>query len=207
MAVYDVTTTVAPGVERTDWWCGYLLSGSKGALIAAGLAESSWFIDDAARDARGRRRRLKITIVDNREVRTRTPARGPCSVRVEYSEQEKQTSRFREELREAKAKEAHELACLATSHEHFRLAVMDVLKRYLSNGRVILSISNGGYRFAPEVLDEFDSAVSDICQAFAEGRTLFNPEARKQEIAEIKARTAKLDPGLQRFLSTIEMKD
>lgn len=200
----DHRITVAPGVAREDGYRGYYLYGSKEALIASGHAKISWFTNGEL-DKRGRVMRTKTLTADNgRGVRTTSPAKGPCQVYVPYTEAEREAARIREELNRAKTEEKKRIDELPSTHEQFREDTARIVERFVNIVRGMLADGHGGYRFESEVLDAFDIATANILRAVAEGRSRFNPEARKARLAEIKAQTAKKDPGLQRFLNKVQ---
>ena len=93
----DDTITVAPGVTRSDTHWGYLLEGSKDALISSGLVQAAWFVEPGKKNKRGYVMRSKKQTVDGREIGTTVPAHGPCWARFHYTDEEEKAVRLRED--------------------------------------------------------------------------------------------------------------
>ena len=87
MADFD-TSTVAPGVTQRNHSWGFILTGTKAALITAGVCKGNWFVSEIDRDKQGRVKRSKNVTRNGRSIRTCVPAKGPCEVWVRYSSQE-----------------------------------------------------------------------------------------------------------------------
>lgn len=96
-------TTVAPGVTRNDHWWGYILKGSKEALIGSGLVQAAWFVEPGRRNKKGQVVRSKKQTVDVREVKTTIPAHGPCVVRLHYTDDEAKVAKRRQDVEDRSA--------------------------------------------------------------------------------------------------------
>lgn len=199
----DPEITVAPGVKRSDHFWGYSLTGSKDALIASGLVKPDWFVRVGLKNKRGHTMRTKRLEIDGRLIESTVPACGHANVRFSYTQEEQDAARDREELRKARVYETAEIAKLPNSHERYRQVTSEIFRQWLGALRNALNRPSGGYHYAYEVLAEFDDAVADIEHALATARTLYDPKERAREIAGFKAKTAKADPALQRFMDQL----
>jgi len=208
------STTVAPGVRRqeSDW--GTSLSGAKDALIASGLVKGDWFIEDGLVDHRGRTQRTKKQMVDGRYIETTIRAKGPAQAFISFTDEERQESnkRCQAEVEAAAARARFkyaaeradlELRVLPSSHEDFREYILCGFRVSLEQLHRKCKEGVGGYRLAPEALEEFEEAAEELLAAVMEGRTLFNADSRARREAEIRKGLAEQDPTFQGFMTSV----
>lgn len=93
--------TVAPGVTRSDNNCwGYILEGSKEALINSGLVLEAWFVEPGKKNKRGYMMRSKRQTVDGRRITTTVQTHGSCVARFRYTGAEAEAAKRREDAAE-----------------------------------------------------------------------------------------------------------
>lgn len=207
--------SVAPGVQREDHpsWGVYWLYGTKEALVASGLVKVDWFVEEGQKDARGRNRRGKTLVVDGRDIETVVPAKGPCKVRIGPTEAEREecNARYIASKREEQEKTLfnviathvqRELESLPSSREAFRERIKGEFSLWVENG---VSKCRGwaGYGLAPDVLEQFEEAVSEIAHILNTGRIVFNRADREKYVFGVHRKLAEADPTFRNFLSTV----
>ena len=74
------TTTIAPGVKRTDCFWGYYLEGKKEDLIRAGLAQERWFLDGKVRCESGQATRTTHFVQSGQMIECTQPKHGKSMV-------------------------------------------------------------------------------------------------------------------------------
>jgi hypothetical protein len=197
------TTTVAPGVTRTDCFWGYFLEGKKEALLRAGLAREEWF-HTGERDKRGRAIRSNRFEHQGREIkvlrRNKSPG-GRYYVGVSYTARDLQSK----ELAKAHADAQRKIAALPEDAEVFRADCTDLMERLLHAFTSTHSTSEyTGWRLHPETLGEIERIGGHLRNAIETGKLLFDPAARRAAETRIKAEVAEQDPGLQNFLASLK---
>lgn len=203
----DNTTTVAPGVRRSeDSHWGYILEGSKEALISDGLAQESWFADGKARNKRGHVIRSKKLTVDGRTITTvmTNPKRQMFRIDTEFTDAEKSS---RENARAAAATDAEARRCLELmpkSAEAYREHIVGLSDRITETIINIASdASFDGYQLHEETLAELRRLAGHMTNAIEVSKVVFNRDARISAEIKIRLQAAKHDPALQSLMQRI----
>jgi hypothetical protein len=102
---------IAPGVTREESGWGWLLTGTKEALIANGCAKADWFVTGEQHDKAGRVIRRKRQVVEGREVVTVLLPSGRAQVHISFTEDERRAAE------EASNKQEEERKRRALLHE------------------------------------------------------------------------------------------
>jgi len=196
------TTTIAPGVTRTEMGWGYALKGAKSDLLSSGLAQASWF-PNARRDKRGRVIRNLCSEHNGRDIRCTEPSKGCCRIDIFYSSEEQNREKQRKKFRIALETERKSIASLSSSHKNFRSTAILAAKMSLYALHRLTSDGSGGYRYSAQTIDALKCASAELLSILQNGSTLFSQERRQTEMQKIKAETAAADPEFADFMARI----
>lgn len=131
----------APGVKlgRFPWADFY--TGTKDALIRAAIARPEWFLDGAQRNKKGQVVRKVRAVQNGLRVEVVQPAKGPCSVQIECSPEERaERERQAEEEDRSKRTERLERLCAEERQREMLAAiakpggVQNLAQQYLDGG-------------------------------------------------------------------------
>jgi hypothetical protein len=195
------TTTVAPGVTREDCeWC-YWLTGTKDDLLRAGLAHETWFAN-GKRDKRGRVIRSIHAEHEGRTICcTEQQRTGRHQIQVQFTDEEVERARQCKRFEDIRKAERERIASMPGSHDDFRATAMIIAKSALYALHCSVLRGTGGYRFAPETIEELKRANVELLAVLQDGKTVFSQERRQAEIAKIKTDTIAANPELADLLA------
>lgn len=201
-------------IQKTCWDDVY--EGAKESLIAGGHALTDWFPTTPCPGKRaGTIKRVFRVPGEHGAIVLRDLANGKWKVEISVSADEQAVRKMesekrrdvidkRREYEEALKDEEKELAHMPVSHEDYRAEnvayaerVLEMLVRWCGASKY------DGYRYDQEALDEVERLSERIVATLETGRTLFSQSVHDARIAEVKAKTAALDPELRAFLDKV----
>jgi len=188
-------------VQREDFYWGYILKGTKDALVATGCAKEDWFPSGQRRDKRGRVVRTICLKHDGRNVRCTWGRDSLFHLRFSYSEDEMGHFEAKQRFKLALAEEEKELRAMPNSHEEYRSRCSRVVSEMCQQ---IASHYCGagkwhGYSYGPETFDALAMKVQEIRNLLETGRTSFSKSVHDRRIAEIRSQTSEADSEYSRF--------
>lgn len=198
-------TTVAAGVRRTDCPWGYLIEGSREALLSAGLAQASWLQDGTKRNKRGHTVRSKELTVNGRHIKTivSNSKRKMVTMWMDFTEAEL-AARGNVEAEAEAAEARRQIDAMPKSAEAYRKKMIDLFERFV--GAVIDrsgDSSSDGYRLHPETISELQRVAGHMVNAIDIGEIVFDRKARYAAEIKIRVKAAKADPAVQSFMQRI----
>jgi hypothetical protein len=198
MSAMGEATTVAAGVTREEYFWGYILEGSKEALLRSGSARKQWFATGRRRDSRGRVVRTIYVEHEGRQVRCTDIGHGYYSVTFRFSESERvQREQDHQERSDAERgpKSAEEFRKQCDTVAGWNLFAVHKLAGYKAGKHV-------RFRYDDETLEAIHIEAAKILDLVRNGRILklrgsSNPERMDQ------VRAAERDAGFQKFLGKL----
>ncbi len=196
--------SVSPGVicERFDW--GFILTGTREALIRGAHAGDDWF-EDGSRPGRkpGSRCRSKYFTHNGRAVRTQQVRGNSYRVFVHFTEVEQREAARAAQVRAEKDALDRALAELPTDAKAYREWLHAVVAPALQAVFLACRSGRGGFRLriAPHD-DEINATIFALSEAIKTAPVEFDASAKASAVLGIRARAAKRDVQLQAFIET-----
>ena len=208
MAIDEASTRRA-SLEATEPVCKYSSEmferwrGSKEQLRSLGIWCDTPYPGEAggkrwmqARDRRG----YKVRI-----TRASTIWAGLFDADIELPAEVREAKREKQRAVKEERARLQELKTMPATPDKFRSAVADSFWSWVCGVVKPQMESKDGYRFAPDVVDEFIETVTEAYWALREGETIgCSPRKRLQQVL---CANAKADAPLQRFLSGLRPND
>ena len=180
----EEVVALAPGVTKTVQPWGYIVHGTKDALIAAGLFREEHFADGEERDRRGRIARSKYFVYQGRQTRTFPRGRYRFEAWVQYGDSELEAL----EARKALERTAQAIASLPDSAERFRAGAQSHFRElFAALLQPMLRAGHGGWRYSDLAIKQIEEAIAELHEQLGQGETVFSASARAQRIALLRA--------------------
>ena len=206
MAATEVTT-ISQGVTRNECFWGYVLKGKQDALIASGLVKKGWFIKPGQLDEKGRICRSKKLVVNGRTIHTTIPANGAATVRVHFTEAERNA--HEEQQRAGRARQQPRSQC----QEHEPKSVND-FREHMTNVTRLLTYhihtlagwkaENVPFRYNDEALNEMRNHIAEIWITIQDGKIIkLRDPIDLERMGAVSA--AESDSVFQRFLGRLDL--
>jgi hypothetical protein len=179
-------TQMPQGVRRDEGFYGWLIHGDRQTLIAAQLAEETWFPDGKTIiDKRGRMARRKSVMVDGREIVTSTRKRtDEVCVRIEHTAQENVAFEQREREEEARRhreerKKKQDARDAAASPEEWKARLVEFSRCSVST--TIEMLSNGRVkRISSEDTQKLVNLAAELHNAMSNARVIVTGRVRPE---------------------------
>lgn len=185
------TQEFSAGVTREACFWGDVYSGTREALLAAGLVETPWFPGEPGQKKTvGCGRRGGLIIKVRRTGKNKFDAYVPCG------DEERNARETAECVR-------RELDEIPISIRDFRERVLGRMKTNI--GACVYAALEGehGYIYSPEARERIKNAIFGLANLLATERIELDPTARAASITAIHAMAAKENAPLQAFLRGI----
>jgi len=185
------------GLTLDEHRWGRIYKGDETSLVAAGLVFSEWLPGKSGNP----KLTLRVApvngsmqVLPSRSYASEKQREGMISIRrrgkskyevwICHSAEEQEKLEMLEKIKAAHEAKAERLAWLPANADEYRQNQIE----HTSFFKKIIPVRLGGYGFSDDFLSEFDNRIDDLIQAAQQAQVYFDPDERKEAIAEIERR-------------------